>query len=814
MENNEIILDVKANASDAIAEIERLTQENKALKSSLNESKASYAQLTEEIEKNGGATAEESAELVKLRGEIVRNEQAINSNNAAIRDYTKVIGASVAEEKNKADSIIVMRKQSADLTAQWQRMSAAERESAAGQDLKKHLAELNSSINEAMLSVGNFKDNIGNYKSAVADLVVDNSELGKMLKVVGVNLADVANGTVSASGAAKSMKTAVSGLGSALKAVAKNPFFLAISAFLLVAQNVSAAIKRSEETSNELNVAFARLAPVTDAIKRGFDALAEIAVKAFSVVVETAQKVVVAVASIVDKINSLVGKDSKLAEGINSTIDAQAELTKSTQEQSKRMRDFAEAEVEAELKVARLREQADDRQRYSTAERRKFLEDAIAIETEINNKRIELARKNYELAQKEADRGANDAEANEKLSRAKQEATRAELAYYQKTRELSNKRQEFLAKERQEEEARTRAAEEGARKRAEAIRAEAEALEEYRRKRAEANAAQSEATSAAALKLQSEQIAAAMKAENEKIAALRSSSNYRAEEDEKKHNEIMARLYEEDRANKLAAQEAATGKALEGLAGNDLLDDATRAAAEEQINREHNFRLAQIEADYQRQRTELEVAANAEIAAQREQSAASLADIEQKKFEAVQNGFAALSDVLGLWADESKEAFEAQKAVAIADTIISTYSSAQKAYDSLAGIPIVGPALGAAAAAAAVASGVAKIATIRKTTYQGGSSGGASSSSTSSTTSVTLGGTPSYISMSGSGSSAATSSIGTQSSAVQSASGGGDAMTKRDFLEAVREMPAPQVSVQDINRQQSAVATREQAVVL
>ena len=66
-----------------------------------------------------------------------------------------------------------------------------------------------------------------------------------------------------------------------------------------------------------------------------------------------------------------------------------------------------------------------------------------------------------------------------------------------------------------------------------------------------------------------------------------------------------------------------------------------------------------------------------------------------------------------------KKGFEIAKAAGIAQATISTYSSAVKAYDSLASIPYIGPALGAAAAAAAIASGVANIAQIKSQTYSG-----------------------------------------------------------------------------------------------
>ena len=87
----------------------------------------------------------------------------------------------------------------------------------------------------------------------------------------------------------------------------------------------------------------------------------------------------------------------------------------------------------------------------------------------------------------------------------------------------------------------------------------------------------------------------------------------------------------------------------------------------------------------------------------------------------------------GLAANLGKET-AAGKAAAIASTLISTYQGAQDSYKSLAGIPVVGPALGIAAAAAAVAGGLKTVQSIQATKTPetaGISSGGANISSPS-----------------------------------------------------------------------------------
>lgn len=72
------------------------------------------------------------------------------------------------------------------------------------------------------------------------------------------------------------------------------------------------------------------------------------------------------------------------------------------------------------------------------------------------------------------------------------------------------------------------------------------------------------------------------------------------------------------------------------------------------------------------------------------------------------NVLKSLSSIMG---EESK----AGKAAAIAAATIDTYQAANAAYKSMAGIPVVGPALGAAAAAAAVIAGIANVKQIMKT---------------------------------------------------------------------------------------------------
>ena len=84
----------------------------------------------------------------------------------------------------------------------------------------------------------------------------------------------------------------------------------------------------------------------------------------------------------------------------------------------------------------------------------------------------------------------------------------------------------------------------------------------------------------------------------------------------------------------------------------------------------------------------------------------------------------ATADVMGQAASLLGEETAAGKAAAIASTTVNTYSSATKAYDSMAGIPVVGPALGAVAAGLAIASGLKNVQEIMKVKTPDGGGGG------------------------------------------------------------------------------------------
>lgn len=84
-------------------------------------------------------------------------------------------------------------------------------------------------------------------------------------------------------------------------------------------------------------------------------------------------------------------------------------------------------------------------------------------------------------------------------------------------------------------------------------------------------------------------------------------------------------------------------------------------------------------------------------------------NLQKARQQALQGTLSVASSIAGsmasIWGEESKVG----KGFATAQALIDTYSAANSAYSAMAGIPIVGPALGIAAAAAAVVAGMANV---------------------------------------------------------------------------------------------------------
>lgn len=136
------------------------------------------------------------------------------------------------------------------------------------------------------------------------------------------------------------------------------------------------------------------------------------------------------------------------------------------------------------------------------------------------------------------------------------------------------------------------------------------------------------------------------------------------------------------------------------------------------------------EEQYNLAREKLTEKTNAEIAKLDEDAKNKKQELLNSQLQAVKGGLTSIANISELFAGKSKasqkRAFNIQKATNIASATIDTFTSAQAAFKSVAGIPIVGPILAPLASAGAIAMGLINIKKIKESQFEGGTTPSAS----------------------------------------------------------------------------------------
>ena len=226
--------------------------------------------------------------------------------------------------------------------------------------------------------------------------------------------------------------------------------------------------------------------------------------------------------------------------------------------------------------------------------------------------------------------------------------------------------------------------------------------------------------------------------ENKKAAT---EAKQKAEQDEKERQELITKQGERAREEYEAAEKLIkdTKKANEDAlkTENQLKVEKENAEFEakkasllskglsiEEIEKEHKRKLAQLDDEYFASEADKAIKSTADAKAQAD---AKIAIAQKEKEGRIQAADAAANTLSGLSELLGKET-AAGKAAAVASATINTFSSAQKAYDSTVGIPIVGPVLAPINAGIAIAAGIKNVKSILAVKTPSGGGGGSAPS--------------------------------------------------------------------------------------
>ena len=391
MANENIVLDIQLKADEALNTIRELQAQEQKLK----ETQAQLDRSTAEGQK-----------------EYIAYSEAIKMVKKQIQEQSKVLQNSVKDFKAAEGSMTQMKAQLANLTKQYNDLSKAEREGDVGKNIGEQISALTAELSKNEEALGNYRRNVGNYKSALEGLdPLQNTFVGKIMKM---------GETLPTAGAAfKSVGSAALGFGKQLLALCANPFIAVAVVIVGLVMKIVNAFKRNEAATMKMKEAFAILDPVINAIKRMFDFLAD------------------SIANVVSWIANFIGETSEAAK-------AAQELTKQENDLVKKKRQMQIDEAKHEKEVAELREKITAKDKYTNEERLAFIDELTKKEEAFADKKYQLAKEEFEIAKKRAEESANDAEANENLAEKEAELYKAKTALFNKQKEINSQRVEAI----------------------------------------------------------------------------------------------------------------------------------------------------------------------------------------------------------------------------------------------------------------------------------------------------------------------------------------------------------------------------------
>lgn len=340
-DNKTVILDIQVNANDALKNIV-------AAKDAIAQLKDEQKQLEEQL-KNGQGTQAMKERLAMISVEI-------KDLNGVIRENSKEIDNQIKAYKNAEGSLAKTRAQIANLKAQYDSLSEAERDSARGKELIDKLNALNNSAKAAQFQMQGLPKGMSNLAASMSQV---SPMAGRATAAIGkINLA--------------------------FKALIANPVALVISAIVLAIKKLSDSFKKNDEAMTRLQTAMAPFKAILSALEKGFQAIVDV------------------ISKVVEWYGKLYGAILSVIPGMKEQVQAQEDIVQSTDRLEDAEREYTINHAKRENEISELRNKALQSEKYTAEERRSFLEQALKLEKEDVNERRKNANETLRIAEKKA----------------------------------------------------------------------------------------------------------------------------------------------------------------------------------------------------------------------------------------------------------------------------------------------------------------------------------------------------------------------------------------------------------------------------
>ena len=181
MENIDKIINIRVKYSDLIKGMSESAKRIDTLNDRISELKSGLKGL--KAARKAGTIDEEAynEQVAQTTQELVANREEVKALQSAMRLYSREIQDNIKEEKNLEGSVNGLRKSVRDLTAQYNALSAADREGSVGTGIAERISKMQAQVSAAEQRLGNFRSNVGNYQSAFNGLNVSVSQIVREL---------------------------------------------------------------------------------------------------------------------------------------------------------------------------------------------------------------------------------------------------------------------------------------------------------------------------------------------------------------------------------------------------------------------------------------------------------------------------------------------------------------------------------------------------------------------------------------------------------------------------------------------------------
>lgn len=659
----------------------------KDLKENIKQLKKELEGYTETAEENGVKVTKTYDALKIGTKEYADTLSRLKANQSALKDAMNATTASLDQVKTAAtgagESYNALVHRMSALKEEWRTIdTSTEAGNKRFLELSEQIELVNRKLKNMDAGIGNHQRNVGNYVSALDGLSA---------------------GFKATAGSASSMIAPIAGATTGLKAMSATPAVAVMGLLANILVKVIDSLKSSETNANAAAKAMTFFAGAGDVVKGVMQVLGK------------------AVGKVADVLGNLA---YKIFPKLREAADLRNEITQKEIDLSLKQRKATEDNADAELEIARLRQEAADKVNLSAEERIALLEKANAIELQISQRNVEIAKAEYEIQKLRSKTSENSKEENDALAQSYANMRKAETDYFSKSRELvaqiSRARKEAQSEAdkqmKDEQSAREKSLKEESKAKQRMISIN-KSMWEQRLVTAKKGSEDEYTTRQAIL-------------EDEYILEKEKAHQDIADADELvKTLEVLEMKYY-DKRMKLADDFAQAQEDAEAQRRRNEVD-AMRDGTMEKLNAEIALKKWELDTMHQLEEESDEAFYARKIAKEKEYIEATRNRFEQ--LTAIAQGFAsATASILGSIGDLYEQNGENDvrsarkaKAVRIASATIDTISGAIGAYmQSVKSLPApMNVAVGAAQAAAVTASGIAQIAKIRATKIDGSENG-------------------------------------------------------------------------------------------